>query len=76
MLKAATSSIYVARLGESAMSRIQLALNVDNLETAIAFYSRLFRHGAGEAQTRLRQLRHRRSPLKLVLLENPGQGAR
>jgi catechol 2,3-dioxygenase-like lactoylglutathione lyase family enzyme len=32
------------------MSRVQLALNVSNLEEAIAFYSRLF--GRGPAKTR------------------------
>lgn len=36
------------------MSRVQLALNVDDLEAAITFYSRLF-------NAELRQLRDRRS---------------
>ena len=41
------------------MSRVQLALNVDNLDVAVAFYSKLFDTEAGEAQAWLRQLRHR-----------------
>ena len=42
------------------MSRVQLALNVDDLDTAIAFYSKLF--GTGRpGQARLRQLRRRRA---------------
>lgn len=76
MLKAATSSIYVARLGESAMSRIQLALNVDNLETAIAFYSRLFGTAPAKLKPGYANFAIADPPLKLVLLENPGQGAR
>jgi catechol 2,3-dioxygenase-like lactoylglutathione lyase family enzyme len=56
------------------MSRIQLALNVDNLEESIAFYSRLF--GAEPAKVRPGYANYAitEPPLKLVLLENSGQG--
>jgi catechol 2,3-dioxygenase-like lactoylglutathione lyase family enzyme len=56
------------------MSRIQLALNVDDLEQSIAFYSRLF--GAEPAKVRpgYANFAIAEPPLKLVLLENPGQG--
>ena len=56
------------------MSRIQLALNVDDLDSAVAFYSKLF--GAEPAKLRDGYANYALSepPLKLVLLENPGQG--
>jgi catechol 2,3-dioxygenase-like lactoylglutathione lyase family enzyme len=56
------------------MSRIQLALNVDDLEVATAFYSKLF--GAEPAKRRpgYANFAIADPPLKLVLLENPGQG--
>jgi catechol 2,3-dioxygenase-like lactoylglutathione lyase family enzyme len=56
------------------MSRIQLALNVDDVEAATAFYATLF--GAEPAKTRpgYANFAIADPPLKLVLLENPGQG--
>jgi catechol 2,3-dioxygenase-like lactoylglutathione lyase family enzyme len=56
------------------MSRLQLALNVDDLDTSIAFYSRLF--GTEPAKTRPGYANFAVSepPLKLVLIENPGHG--
>ena len=56
------------------MSRIQLALNVDDVEVATAFYAKLF--GAEPAKTRpgYANFAIADPPLKLVLLENPGQG--
>jgi catechol 2,3-dioxygenase-like lactoylglutathione lyase family enzyme len=56
------------------MSRIQLALNVDDLGAAVAFYGRLF--GTEPAKTRPGYASFAVSdpPLKLVLLENPGAG--
>ena len=42
------------------MSRVQLALNVDDLDQAIQFYSTLFRTEPAKRKDRLRQLR--RSP--------------
>ena len=54
--------------------RIQLALNVDDLGESIAFYSKLF--GARPAKVRpgYANFAITEPPLKLVLLENPGQG--
>ena len=56
------------------MSRIQLALNVDDIDAATAFYSKLF--GVAPAKTRpgYANFAVANPPLKLVLLENPGQG--
>jgi catechol 2,3-dioxygenase-like lactoylglutathione lyase family enzyme len=56
------------------MSRIQLALNVDDVEAATTFYSKLF--GVEPAKTRpgYANFAVASPPLKLVLLENPGQG--
>src|SRR5690242_1441174 len=59
---------------EVRMSRLQLALNVDDLDTAIDFYSKLF--GVTPAKTRpgYANFAVTEPPLKLVLIENPGQG--
>ncbi len=56
------------------MSRIQLALDVDDVEAATAFYTRLL--GVGPAKTRpgYANFAVEQPPLKLVLLENRGQG--
>jgi catechol 2,3-dioxygenase-like lactoylglutathione lyase family enzyme len=56
------------------MSRVQLALNVNDLESAITFYSKLF--GAQPAKVRegYANFAIAEPPLKLVLIQNPGQG--
>lgn len=56
------------------MSRVQLALRVADLEGSVAFYSKLF--GAQPAKRRpgYANFAIAEPPLKLVLLENPGQG--
>jgi len=56
------------------VSRIQLALNVDDVEVATAFYAQLF--GTQPAKTRpgYANFAIADPPPKLVLLENPGQG--
>jgi catechol 2,3-dioxygenase-like lactoylglutathione lyase family enzyme len=55
-------------------SRLQLALNVNDIDQAVAFYTKLF--GAGPAKRRPGYANFAISepPVKLVLLENPGQG--
>jgi catechol 2,3-dioxygenase-like lactoylglutathione lyase family enzyme len=55
-------------------SRVQLALNVNDIDEAVAFYSKLF--GAEPAKVRpgYANFAIAEPPLKLVLLENPGQG--
>jgi catechol 2,3-dioxygenase-like lactoylglutathione lyase family enzyme len=56
------------------VSRVQLALNVNDIDQAVAFYTRLF--GAEPAKRRpgYANFAIADPPLKLVLLENPGQG--
>ena len=56
------------------MARVQLALNVDDVAAATAFYSKLL--GVAPAKTRPGYANFAVSdpPLKLVLLENPGNG--
>lgn len=56
------------------MSRIQLALNVDDLDEAIAFYSKLFHVEAAKVKPGYANFAIAEPPLKLVLLENPGHG--
>ena len=56
------------------MSRLQLALNVNNVDEAVVFYAKLF--GAEPAKRRpgYANFAIANPPLKLVLIENPGQG--
>lgn len=56
------------------MSRMQLALNVDDLDTAIEFYSKLFNTTPAKRKPGYANFAIVEPPLKLVLLENPGQG--
>jgi catechol 2,3-dioxygenase-like lactoylglutathione lyase family enzyme len=56
------------------MSRVQLALNVDDLEQAVAFYSTLFRTEPAKRKPGYANFAVAEPPLKLVLIENPGQG--
>ncbi|MHC9290964.1 ArsI/CadI family heavy metal resistance metalloenzyme [Mycobacterium sp. LTG2003] len=56
------------------MSRVQLALNVDDLDEAIAFYSKLFNTTPNKVKPGYANFAVAEPPLKLVLLENPGSG--
>ena len=56
------------------MSRLQLALNVDDLETSIAFYSTLFATEPHKVRPGYANFAVAEPPLKLVLVENAGQG--
>ncbi len=56
------------------MSRVQLALNVDDLDAAITFYSKLFGAEPAKVKPGYANFAIASPPLKLVLLENPGQG--
>jgi len=56
------------------MSRIQLALNVDDLDEAIVFYSKLFGTTPAKVKPGYANFAITEPPVKLVLLENPGQG--
>jgi catechol 2,3-dioxygenase-like lactoylglutathione lyase family enzyme len=56
------------------MSRVQLALNVDDLESSVAFYSTLFGVPPAKRRPGYANFAVTEPPLKLVLIENPGQG--
>ncbi|MGN2638830.1 ArsI/CadI family heavy metal resistance metalloenzyme [Nocardia takedensis] len=56
------------------MSRIQLALNVDDIDTAVAFYSTLFGTEPAKRKPGYANFVVTQPPLKLVLLENTGAG--
>lgn len=56
------------------MSRVQLALNVDDLDAAIDFYSKLFGVQPAKRKPGYANFAIDSPPLKLVLLENPGHG--
>ena len=56
------------------MSRVQLALNVDDLDEAVAFYSKLFNAEPAKLKDGYANFAVADPPLKLVLLENPGKG--
>jgi len=56
------------------VSRVQLALNVDDLETSIAFYAKLFGTEPAKVREGYANFAVAEPPLKLVLIENPGQG--
>ena len=56
------------------MSRIQLALNVDDLDTSIAFYSKLFNAEPAKVRPGYANFAIAEPPLKLVLIEGHGEG--
>jgi catechol 2,3-dioxygenase-like lactoylglutathione lyase family enzyme len=55
-------------------SRLQLALNVNDIDEAVAFYSKLFGTEPAKLREGYANFAIAEPPLKLVLLENPGQG--
>jgi catechol 2,3-dioxygenase-like lactoylglutathione lyase family enzyme len=55
-------------------SRLQLALNVNDIDQAVTFYSRLFGTEPAKRRPGYANFAIAEPPLKLVLLENPGQG--
>jgi catechol 2,3-dioxygenase-like lactoylglutathione lyase family enzyme len=54
--------------------RVQLALNVNDLDESIAFYRKLFGTEPAKVRPGYANFAIAEPPLKLVLLENPGQG--
>jgi len=56
------------------MSRLQLALNVNDVDEAVAFYSKLFATEPTKRRPGYANFAIANPPLKLVLIENPGQG--
>jgi catechol 2,3-dioxygenase-like lactoylglutathione lyase family enzyme len=55
-------------------SRLQLALNVNDIDQAVAFYSKLFGTEPAKRRPGYANFAIANPPLKLVLLENPGRG--
>ena len=53
------------------MSRVQLALNVSDLEEAVSFYSKLFATEPAKRRPGYANFAVSDPPLKLVLIENP-----
>jgi catechol 2,3-dioxygenase-like lactoylglutathione lyase family enzyme len=56
------------------MSRMQLALNVDDLDEAVTFYSRLFNTSPAKIKPGYANFAIVDPPLKLVLVASPGKG--
>jgi lactoylglutathione lyase len=56
------------------VSRVQLALNVDDIDEAVTFYSRLFNAEPAKRRPGYANFALAEPALKLVLIENPGQG--
>ena len=56
------------------MSRVQLALNVDSIDEAVTFYSLLFNAEPAKRRPGYANFALDEPALKLVLIENPGQG--
>src|SRR5690348_15278683 len=59
---------------EITMSRVQLALNVDDLDEAISFYAKLFATEPAKVRPGYANFAVAEPPLKLVLIEAPGAG--
>jgi predicted enzyme related to lactoylglutathione lyase len=59
---------------EAPVSRVQLALNVEDLDSAVGFYSRLFGTAPAKVRPGYANFAITEPPLKLVLIENRGQG--
>jgi hypothetical protein len=69
-----SQKLDISHKGWSPMSRAQLALNVDDLDEAVAFYSRLFNTAPAKVKPGYANFAVAEPPLKLVLIENPGHG--
>lgn len=57
---------------ETVPTRVQLALNVDDVEAAVAFYSRMLGVGPAKRRPGYANFAVAQPPLKLVLIENKG----
>jgi len=58
------------------MSRVQLALNVNDIDAAVVFYTKLFGAGPAKRHPGYANFAIAEPPLKLVLIESPaGRGA-
>jgi lactoylglutathione lyase len=70
----ANVSTVINLLEALAMSRVQLALNVDDLDSAINFYAKLFATEPAKVRPGYANFAIAEPPLKLVLIENAGKG--
>jgi catechol 2,3-dioxygenase-like lactoylglutathione lyase family enzyme len=61
--------------GHLTVSRVQLALNVTDMEAAVAFYSKLFQTEPAKRRAGYANFAIAEPPLKLVLIESAGGGA-
>jgi catechol 2,3-dioxygenase-like lactoylglutathione lyase family enzyme len=66
--------MVVDDIREGQMSRVQLALNVTDLDAAIGFYSKLFGTAPAKVRPRYANFAVADPPLKLVLIEGHGDG--
>jgi len=56
------------------VSRLQLALNVSDLDEAVAFYTSFFKTEPAKIRPGYANFRDRRTAAQIVLFENPGIG--
>jgi hypothetical protein len=56
------------------VSRVQLALNVENLDESVAFYRKLFNTEPAKIKPGYANFAVAEPPLKLILVEKPGEG--
>src|SRR6478672_8830577 len=66
-------SSTTVNVSEGTMSRLQLALNVDDLDDAIGFYSKLFATEPAKVRPGYANFAIAEPPLKLVLIEGVGE---
>jgi len=66
-------STLVNVTGDTPMSRVQLALNVSDLDAAVEFYSRLFGTAPAKLRPGYANFAVVEPPLKLVLIEGHGE---
>jgi catechol 2,3-dioxygenase-like lactoylglutathione lyase family enzyme len=62
---------YLYKIGLVTMSRVQLALNVSDIDVAVDFYSKLFGTEPTKRRPGYANFAIVEPPLKLVLIENP-----
>jgi lactoylglutathione lyase len=65
--------VCIAIHKEYSMSRVQLALNVSNIDEAVAYYSKMFGVGPAKVREGYANFAIADPPLKLVLIEGHGE---
>jgi catechol 2,3-dioxygenase-like lactoylglutathione lyase family enzyme len=69
-----STSIDIRSPEEVTMERVQLALNVDDVDSAVEFYGKLFDAKPAKVRPGYANFALDSPALKLVLIENPGRG--